>query len=93
MADGSIIVLPSGRTVTVEAASETIRVTSPTGTVELLLRLTPEGPMLVATGSLQLSVPEQLSLETGSLKVHSRGDMDFKADGEVHIEGTMIHLN
>jgi len=48
---------------------------------------------LVATGSLQLSVPEQLSLETGSLKVHSRGDMDFKADGEVRIEGTMIHLN
>jgi len=79
------------------------------GSVELQVVLTSDGPVLrMPTVRIALDGAEELSLEArrlrlrgteeitvagGEVHLESRADTRMKADGEVHVEGTMVYLN
>ena len=91
MADG--MMTESGRSIEISQNREEITITSPSGVVELRIKLTKDGPVLVATGPLKLEVPELLQVQAKALEVRTEGDMRFLAGGDVVMEGKMIHLN
>ena len=93
MADGVLTLPGSGRQVEISRSPEEVVITGPSGVVELRIRLTPEGPVLVATGPLKLTVPDALLLQAKSLDVRTDGDLRLSAGGDVIIEGQLIHLN
>lgn len=91
MADG--VLTSTGRTIEISQNPDEITITNPAGAVELRIRLTAEGPVLIASGSLKLEVENVLQLQSNTLDVRTTGDMRFVAGGEVVMEAQMIHLN
>jgi hypothetical protein len=82
----------SGRTlvVTTEKAGETLEIRAPNGAIELVVRLTPEGPVLqlrssrlelVATGEVQVTC-SRFSVEASEdVHIHAAGDLVESAGG------------
>lgn len=92
MADGDTLLERSGRTVRIEPVGETLTVLAPDGRVEIELRLTPQGVVLVATGPLRLAAPQ--GLELGARDVTVRAENELRLEGrEVFVQGELIHLN
>ena len=97
------LALPSGRELVVEVgAVERLLLRAPSGEVELIIELTPAGPVLKAralrldleaTESVRLAAPS-VSIEAGAqLDLRSGGGASVVAADDVVVLGSMIHLN
>lgn len=95
--------LPSGRRLTVqlEGADEALEIRSPSGALELRLKLTPEGPVLSLSGAkLELAATE-LALDADRIRLRSRGELDIVSGEEMRLRsahdmrlnGEMIYIN
>lgn len=94
----------SGRSLTMleGAGDDRLIIASPTGRVELLVRLTPDGPRLEFDSDVvSLSNPGALELECERFALRARGAIDICSDadvrvrgeGRVAIDGEMLELN
>jgi hypothetical protein len=98
------VYLREGRTLTVESAGsdELVEVRSPSGQVELRIRLTEEGPVLqMESARLELKASEAVEIQaprigikaTETLQLSSDNEIKADAEGEVRVNGKMIYLN
>ena len=96
--------LREGRTLRVAAVGrdELVEVRSPTGSLELRIRLTADGPVLeMESVRLLLRAEDSVDVETrdfnvraaAGIKLEGKADVVVDADGEVRVTGEMIHLN
>jgi hypothetical protein len=94
----------SGRSLTMleGAGDDRLIIASATGRVELLVRLTPDGPRLEFDSDVvSLSNPGALELECERFVLRARGAIDMSSDadirvrgaGNVAIDGEMLELN
>ena len=81
---------------------EEIEVRSPTGEVEVQITLTASGPVVrLRAARLELAAAEEMTLNCQRLKVqttaatefHTAGEMRVRSEGEMHLNGKMIHIN
>ena len=81
--------------VRVEDDGETLEVISPSGDVEVGIRLTPEGPVLKLRGArLEIASDEVLELRAGAgVAVQSDADIQFRSEGQTHIDGDWVNIN
>ena len=88
--------LRHGRTVTVEPAGrdEVLEVRTASGLVELRVRLTEDGVVLQLEGArISLKATESVDVECRTFNVNADADVHLQADGDVHVNGQVIHLN
>src|SRR5437763_1734785 len=95
--------LPSGRSVVLRLGdAEEIEVRSPAGDVEVRITLTDAGPVVQLRGArLQLEAPESIEVKCKRLTVetteatalHSAGEVNIHADGDMDLRGKMLKLN
>jgi hypothetical protein len=96
--------LREGRTLSVESAGneELVEVRSSSGQVELRIRLTEEGPvLLMESARLHLKASEAVEIESKRIELRasetvqlsSDNEIKVDADGEVRVNGKMIYLN
>jgi hypothetical protein len=81
---------------------ELVEIRSATGTLELRIRLTEDGPVLeMESVRLVLRAEESVDVEArdfnvkaaAGIKLDGKADVVVNADGEVRVTGEMIHLN
>lgn len=98
------IYLREGRTLSVEhqGRDELVEIRSSSGTVEVRIRLTEEGPVLqMESARLQLKASESVEIAskrveiraTESVEVASDNEVKVDAEGDVRVNGKMIFLN
>ena len=64
------------------------------GALELRIRMTADGPVLqMESLRLSLKAAQDVEVECNKFAVHAREDMALRADGDVRVNGKMIHLN
>lgn len=79
-----VLELPSGRRVEITSFPEQIRVSSPTGRVELSIRLTEEGPQLsFESADIELRATQKLSLECRDLAISAARTAEISAEDVV----------
>jgi hypothetical protein len=95
--------LQRGRTLVLEPGGDDdlIEVRAPSGTVEIRLRITDDGPVLeLESVRLALRAARSVDVETSEFSVKAdeinlsgKADVRIDADGEVVVTGEMIRLN
>jgi phage baseplate assembly protein gpV len=95
--------LQRGRTLVLEPVGDDdlIEVRAPSGTVEIRLRITDDGPVLeLESVRLALRAARSVDVETSAFTVKAdeinlagKADVRIDADGEVVVTGEMIRLN
>lgn len=91
------------------SGEELVEIRSASGSLEVRIRLTEEGPVLQmesmrlslkATESVEIASPrvaihgtEQLELSGGTVKVHGDEDVEVESTQDVRVNGRMIYLN
>jgi len=95
--------LQRGRTLVLEPVGDDdlIEVRAPSGTVEIRLRITDDGPVLeLESVRLALRAARSVDVETSEFTVKAdeinlagKADVHIDADGEVVVTGEMIRLN
>jgi phage gp45-like len=96
MTQETMLNLKHGRTVTVEPAGqdETLEVRSASGVVELRVKLTDDGVVLQLEGArISLKATESVDVECRTFTVNAGADVHVAAQGDVHVDGKIIHLN
>jgi phage baseplate assembly protein gpV len=103
MAAATTLDLQRGRTLVLEPAGDEdlIEVRAPSGTVEIRLRITDDGPVLeLESVRLALRAARSVDVETSEFTVRAdeislagKADVRIDADGEVVVTGEMIRLN
>lgn len=102
------VYLTGGRTLRV-SDDQLVEIRSPSGQLELRVKLTEEGPVLqmdsvrlelraseaveIASKRVAITATEAMTVEAGELEVATEKDVKVDAKGEVRIVGTMIYLN
>lgn len=84
-AERSVTVVPlsHGRRAAVTAEGGILEITGQEGTVELKVRITPEGPVLeFEEGRVALKSPGDLELDCRNLTLHSRGKMQLESESD-----------
>jgi hypothetical protein len=95
--------LQRGRTLLVEpaGADDLVEIRAPSGTVEIRLRITDDGPILElesvrlalrAKQSIDVEAPE-FSVNADEITLTGRADVRVDAEGDVHVTGETIRLN
>ena len=95
--------LQRGRTLVVEpvGADDLVEVRAPSGTVEIRLRITDDGPVLElesvrlalrAQQAIDVEAPE-FTVNAGEITLSGRADVRVDAEGDVHVTGDTIRLN
>ncbi len=95
-ADASELPLQHGRRLALVAsgADDLVEVRGAGGQLELRIRLTAEGPVLqMESLRLTLKAAQDVKVDCASFDVHAREGLALRADGEVRVNGQMIHLN
>jgi phage gp45-like len=96
--------LPSGRSVVLrlEGQQEELQVRSPSGDVEVRIVFTDAGPVVQLRGArLELQAAESIDVTckrfavqtTEGTTLHSEGDVNIKAAGDVDVQGKLVKLN
>ena len=97
--------LDHGRTaeLTSDGSTQTLEVRSEGGTVELRIRITEDGPVLVMEGArVQIQATESIEMQCktfsvaaseGTLDVHSSGELKVTTEEDCRVVGKMIWLN
>ena len=96
--------LRRGRTLTLAPAGDDdlVEIRSSSGTLELRIRITEQGPVLeVETVRLSLRASESIDVDTkdftvraaGEIALTGKADVRVGADGDVHVTGETIYLN
>jgi nitrous oxidase accessory protein NosD len=103
MAAATTLDLQGGRTLVLEPSGDDdlIEVRAPTGTVEVRLRITDDGPVLeLQSVRLSLRAARSVDVETSSFTVSAdeislagTADVRIDANGEVIVTGETIRLN
>lgn len=86
--DPDVLPLREGRTLTLASvgADDLVEIRSATGTVEVRIRLTEDGPVLeMESVRLSLSAKESIDVDAENVNVRARED--------VRVTGAMIYLN
>lgn len=89
----SSISLPSGRTISIDESTETVRFRAPSGACVLMVHMTDRGPVLafagaeieIAADKLSLRA-EQLSIAAGQLSIETREDLRMVAGRDLAVE-------
>jgi hypothetical protein len=87
---GQLFAPRSGRRIALasDGAEDRLVVRAPDGTVELTIRLTADGPVLVVSGAaLELAATRDVTIECERFSVRARGEAEVVADGSVRVEG------
>jgi hypothetical protein len=103
MAAPTILDLQRGRTLLVDATGDDdlVEIRAPSGTVEIRLRITEDGPVLElesvrlalrAARSIDVDAPE-FSVNADEITLSGRADVRVDAGGDVHVTGETIRLN
>ena len=98
------VYLREGRTLHIEDAGsdELIEIRSPSGQLELRIKLTEDGPVLqMESAKLQLRATESVEIASKrveitaseTLQLKSENEIKADAEGEVRVNGKMIYLN
>jgi uncharacterized protein (AIM24 family) len=97
------LTLRNGRTLALLPAGddELVEVRAESGTLELRIRMTDDGPVLeMESVRLKLRAAESVDVEAGAFNVDAgeitvsgRADVRVDAQGDVHVTGETIHLN
>ena len=88
--------LRHGRTLTVEpaGADDMVEIHDASGVLELRVKLTDDGVVLQLEGArISLRATESVDVECRTFTVNSAVDVRLEAQGDVHVEGKVIHLN
>lgn len=96
--------LPSGRSVVLKVAGdhEALEVRSPNGEVEVRVVLTAEGAVVkLQAARLELDSADSLAVNcrrftvnsTEGTDLNSGGELRIKTEGDIHLNGGIIHLN
>jgi phage gp45-like len=88
--------LRHGRTLTVEpaGADELVEIHDASGVLELRVKLTDDGVVLQLEGArISLRATESVDVECRTFTVNASADVHVAAQGDVHVDGTIIHLN
>jgi phage baseplate assembly protein gpV len=95
--------LQRGRTLVLEPVGDDdlVEVRAPSGSVEIRLRITDDGPVLElesvrlslrAARSIDVEAPE-FNVDAGEITLTGKADVRVDAGGDVHVTGETIHLN
>lgn len=75
--------------ITSEEGQDLVEVHGAGGTVELRIRITPEGPVLVMESvRLELKASESVNVECGTFEVRAKDSVDMHSDGGMQLSGT-----
>ena len=96
--------LPSGRILRLPQGGrgELLEIRSPTGTVELTVRLTEDGPVLVfdaakldlrSIGDVQVACETFAVRAREGIEMHTQGEVRVRGDKDVHVDGDNVLLN
>jgi len=88
--------LRHGRTLTVEPAGndEVVEIHDASGVLELRVKLTDDGVVLQLEGArISLRATESVEVECRTFTVNADADLRLQAQGDVRVEGKVIHLN
>jgi hypothetical protein len=88
--------LQRGRTLLVEplGTDDLVEIRAPSGTVEIRLRITDDGPILeLESVRLALRAKDAIDLEADQITLTGRADVRVDAGGDVHVTGETIRLN
>jgi hypothetical protein len=96
--EGTVLELREGRSLTLESsgADELVEIRSASGSIELRIRLTEDGPVLeMESVRLVLRADQSIDVEAERFNVRTSGDINLAAEGEgeVRVTGALIHLN
>ncbi len=73
---------------TAEGENDILEIHSPSGQVELRVKLTPEGPVLLMESvRLQLKATESIDVESKSFTVRTTESIDLHSDSTMHLTG------
>jgi uncharacterized protein (DUF2345 family) len=87
------LALPSGRSISVESATEHLTVRGPTGEVELRVCFTSEGPVLTfAAAAIRLESSGEVSVACERFTVEAREDLALEAGGALRAEGHHVDI-
>jgi hypothetical protein len=95
-AAGGELPLQHGRRLSLVASGgdDLVEVRGAGGALELRIRLTAEGPVLqMESLKLSLKAAQDVEVSCASFSVHAREGLALRADGDVRVNGRMIHLN
>jgi phage gp45-like len=103
-AESREVYLSEGRTLTVtqERSGDLVEIRGSSGTIEVRIRLTENGPVLqMESARLQLKATEAVEIEapkldvktTESITMETKGEIKIEAEGEIDIDGKKIWLN
>lgn len=89
--------LQHGRTLTVEpgaGAEDLIEIRAADGTLELRLRLTPDGLVLQAEAAkIALKADQSIDLECQTFNVNAESDVRIQARGDLRVRGQRVYIN
>jgi hypothetical protein len=88
--------LQRGRTLLVEPTGDEdlVEIRAPSGTVEIRIRITDDGPVLeLESVRLALRAREAIDLEAEQITLSGRADVRVDAGGDVVVTGETIRLN
>lgn len=84
--------LSDGRKVVV--SDQLVEIRSPSGMLELRVKLTEQGPVLqMEAVRLEMKATEAVEIEAPRVAIKTTEDIDVTAEGEVRVVGKKIHLN
>lgn len=84
-ADGRTVYLSGGRTL--EVQDDVVEFRSPSGMLELRVRLTEEGPVLQVEGvKVAVKAAETVSVECKTFEVRAEEKVTIKSEGELDVE-------
>jgi len=86
------VYLSDGRKVVV--SDQLVEIRSPSGMLELRVKLTEQGPVLqMEAVRLEMKASEAIEIEAPKVAIKTTEDIDVTAEGEVRVVGKKIHLN
>ena len=72
----------------------TIELRGPSGTVELRIRITDDGPVVsVDAARLELRARDAIELASKRVAIRATESLDLEARGDVRVRGALIYLN
>ena len=89
--------LQHGRTLTVEpgaGAEDLVEIRAADGTLELRLRLTPDGVVLQAeAASIALKADQSIDLDCQTFNVNAESDVHIQARGDLRVRGARVYID
>jgi hypothetical protein len=89
-AEPQALELRRGRTLTIDSVGEDglLEIRGPSGTIELRIRMTEEGPVLeMETLRISLRAAESIDIEAKEFNVTAERSMELKSQGEMTLSG------